>query len=91
VLWSLSEIVDDLKIHSEEEVLALIQKRWRGLQLLRKRLGDATIDFRPYGGYELFCTRIPTVITNAWPNFPSSTKSSDRFSKPMFCQRSRPF
>ncbi|HOZ75690.1 MAG TPA: FAD-dependent oxidoreductase [Flavobacterium sp.] len=51
---SLSEIVDDLKIHSEEEVLALIQKRWRGLQLLRKRLGDATIDFRPYGGYELF-------------------------------------
>jgi len=51
---SLSEIVDDLKIHSEEEVLALIQKRRRGLQLLRKRLGDATIDFRPYGGYELF-------------------------------------
>lgn len=51
---SLSEIIDDLKIHSEEEVLALIQKRWSGLQLLRKRLGDATIDFRPHGGYELF-------------------------------------
>jgi glycine/D-amino acid oxidase-like deaminating enzyme len=51
---SLSEIIDDLKIHSEEEVLALIQKRWSGLQLLRKRLGDTTIDFRPHGGYELF-------------------------------------
>lgn len=51
---SLSEIIDDLKIHSEEEVLALIQKRWSGLQLLRKRLGDSTIDFRPHGGYELF-------------------------------------
>ena len=51
---SLSEIVDDLTSHSEEEVIQLIQKRWLGLQLLRKRLGDETIDFRPYGGYELF-------------------------------------
>lgn len=51
---SLSEIIEDLKTHSEEEVLQLIQKRWEGLQLLRKRLGDQTIDFKPYGGYELF-------------------------------------
>lgn len=51
---SLSEIIDDLKSHSEEEVFQLIQKRWQGLQLLRKRLGDAVIDFKPYGGYELF-------------------------------------
>ncbi|WP_298397658.1 FAD-binding oxidoreductase [Flavobacterium sp.] len=51
---SLSEIIDDLKSHSEEEVIQLIQKRWTGLQLLRKRLGDQAIDFKPYGGYELF-------------------------------------
>ncbi|WP_396170264.1 NAD(P)/FAD-dependent oxidoreductase [Flavobacterium sp.] len=51
---SLSEIIDDLKSHSEEEVIQLVQKRWDGLQLLRKRLGDATLDFKPYGGYELF-------------------------------------
>ena len=51
---SLSEIIDDLKTHSEEDVLNLIQKRWNGLQLLRKRLGDSVIDFKPYGGYELF-------------------------------------
>jgi glycine/D-amino acid oxidase-like deaminating enzyme len=51
---SLSEILDDLKSHSEEEVLQLIQKRWSGLQLLRKNLGDEAIDFKPYGGYELF-------------------------------------
>ena len=25
-----------------------------GLQLLRKRLDDSAIDFKPYGGYELF-------------------------------------
>ncbi|AXG73593.1 FAD-binding oxidoreductase [Flavobacterium arcticum] len=51
---SLSEIADDLNNHTEQEVINLIQKRWDGLQLLRKRLGDAVIDFKPYGGYELF-------------------------------------
>ncbi len=51
---SLSEILDDLRTHSEEEVVELVTKRWQGLQLLRKRVGDAALDFRPYGGYELF-------------------------------------
>ena len=51
---SLSEIIDDLKTHSEEEIIQLIEKRWNGLQLLRKNLGDSVIDFKPYGGYELF-------------------------------------
>ncbi|MFD2940977.1 NAD(P)/FAD-dependent oxidoreductase [Flavobacterium notoginsengisoli] len=51
---SLSEILEDLKTHSEDDVVALIEKRWKGLQLLRKRLGDAAIDFKPHGGYELF-------------------------------------
>ena len=51
---SISEIIDDLKHHSEEEVIQLIQKRVKGLELLRNRLGDAIIDFKSYGGYELF-------------------------------------
>lgn len=51
---SISEIMDDLKSHSEEEVFNLVQKRWQGLQLLRNRLGDTAIDFKSYGGYELF-------------------------------------
>jgi glycine/D-amino acid oxidase-like deaminating enzyme len=51
---SLSEIIDDLKSHTEEEVIQLVQKRWQGLQLLRKNLGDHVIDFKPFGGYELF-------------------------------------
>jgi glycine/D-amino acid oxidase-like deaminating enzyme len=51
---SLTEIMDDLKTHSEDEVVQLVEKRWKGLQLLRKSLGDAAIDFKPYGGYELF-------------------------------------
>jgi glycine/D-amino acid oxidase-like deaminating enzyme len=51
---SISEVIDDLKSHTEDEVFQLIQKRWNGLQLLRKRLGDSSIDFKPFGGYELF-------------------------------------
>ena len=51
---SLSEIIDDLKFHSEEEVINLIKKRWEGLKLLRTRIGDEKLDFKPFGGYELF-------------------------------------
>ena len=31
---SLSELIDDLKSHSEEEVFNLVDKRWKGLKLL---------------------------------------------------------
>ncbi len=51
---SISEILEDLKFHSEEEVIQLILKRWNGLQLLRKNLSDQAIDYKPFGGYELF-------------------------------------
>lgn len=51
---SLSEILDDLNTHSEQEVLELVEKRVKGLDLLRKNLGDANIDFQLNGGYELF-------------------------------------
>lgn len=50
---SLSEIVSDLKKTSEDEVISLVERRWKGLQLLRKRLGDEKIDYLNHGGYEL--------------------------------------
>jgi len=89
---SLSEIIDDLNYHTEEEVIALIQKRWQGLQLLRKRLGDTAIEFKPYGGYELFLEsdtcgyenslrRLPFVNDVLRPLFRADvfTKETDRF------------
>ncbi|MDY0780440.1 FAD-dependent oxidoreductase [Tenacibaculum sp. IB213877] len=51
---SLSELIDDLQTHTEEEVVNLVVKRWEGLQLLRKNLGDTQIDFQQNKGYELF-------------------------------------
>jgi hypothetical protein len=51
---SISEILDDLNSHSEQEVFNLIKKRFDGLQLLRKLLGDNALDYKPFGGYEVF-------------------------------------
>ncbi|WP_111308918.1 NAD(P)/FAD-dependent oxidoreductase [Confluentibacter sediminis] len=51
---SLSEILDDLKSHSEKEVIDLVKKRFNGLQLLRETLNDKKIGYKNYGGYELF-------------------------------------
>ena len=51
---SISEILDDLKTLSEDEVVELVEKRRNGLSLLRKNLGDTQIDFQQNGGYELF-------------------------------------
>ena len=51
---SLSEIIDDLKTHTPQEVVSLVLQRVEGLQLLRDTLGDAQIGFQQYGGYEVF-------------------------------------
>ncbi len=51
---SLSELIDDLNTHTEEEVFNLVKKRWEGLALLKKNLGEKNIDFQQNKGYELF-------------------------------------
>lgn len=51
---SISEILADLKEHSQEQVQGLVKKRWEGIQRLRETLGDSKIDFEIHGGHELF-------------------------------------
>lgn len=51
---SATELLDDLSKNTEEEVFSLVEKRWKGLQKLRKNLGDKNIDFNCWGGYEIF-------------------------------------
>lgn len=60
---SISELLEDLKHHTEQEVIDLVQQRINGLQLLRDNLGDTTIDYLEYGGYELF-TKEDTELYN---------------------------
>lgn len=51
---SLSEILDDLETQTETEVVDLVKRRIKGLDILRKNLGDKTLDFHMFGGYEFF-------------------------------------
>lgn len=50
---SLTELISDLQVLGADRMLTLVERRWKGLQLLRARLGDSSIDFQPNGGYEL--------------------------------------
>lgn len=51
---SISEILADLKMHTEEEVFELVKMRWEGIGLLRDLIGDQNMDYQQYGGSELF-------------------------------------
>ena len=51
---SVSELRSDLKTHTEDELLALVDLRFQGLRALRKMVGDSLLDYQAHGGYELF-------------------------------------
>ncbi len=51
---SMTELMDDLTQMPAETVWEVVAMRWRGLQLLRKRLGDRRLGYREYGGFEVF-------------------------------------
>ena len=52
-MGSLTEILDDLKIASEEEVLELFRLRKKGLERLQSILGKEKIGYQTNGSYEL--------------------------------------
>jgi gamma-glutamylputrescine oxidase len=64
-----SELLDDLEKYSEDEVLTLVEKRWNGLERLRKNLGDKAIDFHNWGGYEVFDSQIAYDRCNTKLNY----------------------
>jgi glycine/D-amino acid oxidase-like deaminating enzyme len=51
---SVSEILEDIKNSSENEVLQLIDQRWKGLQLLQETIGINNLELEINGGYEIF-------------------------------------
>ena len=65
---SISEILDDLKTHSEAEVIALVTQRLEGLKTLRATLGDTTIAYNEWGGFELFPETDETLLTTCLAN-----------------------
>lgn len=51
---SISELLDDLKTLSENQVFSLVERRYKGLLKMRALLGDNEIDYEPLGGFEVF-------------------------------------
>lgn len=89
---SLSEILDDLESHSEDQVIELVEKRLKGLELLRKNFGDKTIGYHCHGGYELF----PKHAQDSFEACSSKMDTVNRllktiFDEPVFSLRKDPF
>jgi len=51
---SITEILDDLEVMSEDFVMKLIERRYLGLQNLQKEFGADYLEMKMSGGYELF-------------------------------------
>lgn len=49
-----SELLADLRKMPEKAVWETLQMRWEGLKLLKKNLGKKRIQYKNWGGYELF-------------------------------------
>lgn len=49
-----TELLADLKKSTEDNVFALVERRWKGLKNLRSLLGDCAIGYEPHHGFELF-------------------------------------
>ena len=77
---SISEILEDLKNHSEAEVIELIKKRISGLELLRKNFGDRIIGYESHGGYELFTS----ADTDLYNYCRANLKKVNKLLKPIF-------
>ncbi|RNL50649.1 NAD(P)/FAD-dependent oxidoreductase [Pedobacter jejuensis] len=51
---SISELIEQEGICGTDGLMLLIEKRWKGLLKLRALLGDEKLDYKQYGGFELF-------------------------------------
>ncbi len=51
---SISEILDDASNYGMEVALQSVKMRWKGLQLLRQRVGDINMNYMETGGFEVF-------------------------------------
>jgi glycine/D-amino acid oxidase-like deaminating enzyme len=50
---SLTEILRDIDAIGEAAAFAVVERRWRGLGLLRRRISDDAMGYEALGGYEL--------------------------------------
>ena len=59
-----TEILDDLSIMPEEEVFAMVEKRWKGLLNLKRLLGEDNLGYEDFGSCELFTNEDESIYQN---------------------------
>ncbi|CAN5270917.1 FAD-dependent oxidoreductase [soil metagenome] len=53
-IGSVSEHLADIKTTGEKVVFGRIERRWKGLSLLKETMGEEEIGYQPTGGHEIF-------------------------------------
>lgn len=59
---NLTELLEDIENIGEQATLELVEKRWKGLQILRKRLSDKQSGFVATGSHELILDKIDDIL-----------------------------
>ncbi len=54
---SLTELASDMEVIGDQKVFDLVDRRWRGLSVLKELVGTKSIEYENLGGYELFTNR----------------------------------
>lgn len=75
---SMTELIDDLSHTPEDTVLATVEKRWNGLQRLRALIGDENMEFRQWGGYEMFTENDTDIFTECAERMPEFNEKIGR-------------
>lgn len=71
---SVSELLDDLKTHTENQVLQLVEKRYKGLKELKSNLGNQQIGYKHHKGFELFLKDNPETYQQCMDKFAEINK-----------------
>ena len=67
---SISELSSDLSLYGHEAVVDLVQRRYRGVALLRSLLGPKAMDYQRHGGHEVFLQRDQSMFEQCLTDLP---------------------
>ncbi len=84
---SLTELVADARQMGEDNMLELVEMRYKGIKRIRKTFGNAEIDYEKHGGYELF-TASPNLATTAPDPSTQASASPNLATQPPYPQTS---
>lgn len=68
---SMTEIISDIETMGEEQAWALVEKRLKGIDMLKQRYGAKALQMKTYGGYELFMQEHAGLYEKAVSNLKS--------------------